>query len=661
MKYNTITILITFVTTCVGDMSQFYHTLQPVILEEIGVSLIPTKVLASGTSTLFQSIFLKVNVPTIPEMTCKRSCSPSDQALEKLANEKTCWSRKGFFDASSMKSTFKGISLKECLKSCLKTEGCEVISIDEDNCFLHTRNWLYVTSESDGTGGLMLGKYIEIRNEALPPEVSAAKMSCLLKETNMTKEEACFNSYNLFDILKNATESYKLKLWEEITTRIREVKRAYELNFTDVDTGRVKQNLDEDLESIPVIGYLYGILKSPLENKKLKKHLKKLEADFHQFAKQATQEINKMKEFDKQVLRLIETETTNIYGIINDLGCDVNALADINIYQLILHEHERKLNQLATSINNGKLLSDAVPILSAKDVRIILENPIYDNTVYRTIPELLLRVGELVLMDVLKTEEAFSFHYILATPKLAKKALYQTYTPRIVPMQPDLNGKHCLEVLLPELIFKANGIFYTADLSACTKKNEIYLCVQQITGTHSPSIEEVPCLNGDFDKCETKLTKCDPRIIFTKSGALVFSLAEILGQQRSQETVLTPLSRKDKYTYFFTWEQYVAIQTGYKIMHAVDYYLPPSIEKWGTHADYTNLLTKLKERFSFHERQNTTKLYESIQEFEPIFNDYLSEKILGTSPIQIITYASLAVTIITIVITIIALNIDNKI
>ena len=57
------------------NLQQFYQLNQALVIEELGLAMLPSKLIASGTSTQFQSVFLKVEIPPIPKSPCAQECT----------------------------------------------------------------------------------------------------------------------------------------------------------------------------------------------------------------------------------------------------------------------------------------------------------------------------------------------------------------------------------------------------------------------------------------------------------------------------------------------------------------------------------------------------------------------------------------------------------
>ena len=323
----------------------------------------------------------------------------------------------------------------------------------------------------------------------------------------------------------------------------------------------------------------------------------------------------------------------------------------MNLYQLTLFEHQRKLSELFDGVNTGKLITGAVPMLGLSDIELILENNVvFKNTVYNKVPELLLRLGELVLINAQESNFSITLHLILAAPCLETNSLHQTYHPTAVPIMSKNDSQNCLQLILPEVIFAVEGQYFTADVSSCTLKNDIYLCVQNVQDTQSPSVQSVPCLDGDFEQCVTKITSCESKLTFTKSGALVFSKKEVLGFRRPETLRLSILSSEDKHTHFFPWNLYSMIQADYKTLHALDYTIPPNIQKWKTPLSYHKLLQKIEEKITKHHRENTTRLYQLLEDFKPLILEDYQPFLFGVSKKtvnQTITYITVLVTVLT--------------
>ena len=624
-----------------------FTTAKPIIHEQIGLALIPTTIIASSTQNIYQSVYLKLDAPPSPEKTCNLKCLPNPNIIAAISSpgrNEGCWVDKLHFPTSALIEKLPQQTKQSCLTKCLQNQKCGVFSLDQTkgDCFLRTGNyWGESAVDSKLT-------------------TASALLSCILENENSTRETLCQNDNPLFDILKESAMQQQNNLWLNYKQRFIDIKTAYSLNVTNTTQAnlRPRRNIDGFLESIPLIGHFYKILKSPWENEKIKEHLRQLEGTFYGFAKRVTKHLQSTRNYQGKILEILRREHIKMYKAVNDLNCDISSLASIIMYQNILQEHQSKMSEMLFAITHGKLNSDIAQVLNLEDIKLIVQNnEQFKDTIYINSPELLYRLGELILIDVALENTEYVFNFVVAVPKLAPKSLHQAYDKVQVPISMDKETVDtCLMMKLPDTIFKANGVYYQADTSDCIQKNDIIICLQDFEDVFSPSITQIGCLNGKLNHCETEQVPCKNTMRFTKAGPLIFSRTEITGMNRNETYKLTLLSKNRKQTYFFTWHDFSMVQTDRKIMYALDHAVKPLvIKKWQNPQNMKKLQSYLANRTVYHTDQNLAKLKATLDETEALILEDLTPNFLGLGSsstkkkfIETSTYISLTVTILSI-------------
>ena len=112
-------------------------------------------------------------------------------------------------------------------------------------------------------------------------------------------------------------------------------------------------------------------------------------------------------------------------------------------------------------------------VLSVEDLsEIVNGNEVYKTTIYKDLPELLFRLGSLILVDMVKGKDSVQFHFVLSAPNLAQQTLYRVYTPVVVPLASE-DGM-CLELDLPSLIFLDRSELRKYILTSTMRSQVIY-------------------------------------------------------------------------------------------------------------------------------------------------------------------------------------------
>ena len=247
----------------------------PIVHENLGLVLLPSYILAQSTSTIFQSVFLKLESPRPPSKICDLECTPDVEVIKKMLRPQCgCWISKMVVVRAGVLEELTIPALEDCFIYCLLNGLCRAITYDNHNhnCILRTGNFYRVN--------------------AVDPSLtsSTARMDCIFENHSTSKDKLCGHENELFTTVLEAMTEQHSQLVDRYFTKFEDVKRAYDLNLTKVQSsaGDIhKRGLgwsDFDfLSDIPVLGHFYEILKSPSENRKLKDHLRQLSTKFNQF------------------------------------------------------------------------------------------------------------------------------------------------------------------------------------------------------------------------------------------------------------------------------------------------------------------------------------------------------------------------------------------
>ena len=257
---------------------------------------------------------------------------------------------------------------------------------------------------------------------------------------------------------------------------------------------------------------------------------------------------------------------------VRNIKCDVAELAAAMIQQSIMREHQEKLRTTLVALTQGTLEANVGQILELSDLELIIKGSKQLNgTLYAEHPELLFRVGKMVLMNFTDNGENYNFHFVLAAPHLKSNTIYQMYEPIQVPVEAtDGASSSCMTLNVPNNIFRLNGKFYTSDLTDCLRHNALEVCLQDLSDPFSPNFKEIPCLGSNITDCKTSPTPCSPTMKFTRAGALVYSKDEILGLPVNKTTKLDIITAPNNSNHFVPWKDYALLQTGQKIMYSLD-------------------------------------------------------------------------------------------
>ena len=613
----------------------------PVVKEELGLVLSPDKILASSSETIVQSVFMKIGLPKEPAVPCL-TCSPVLAELREIVQPLDgCWIPRMVVPRSSLLNKLGSTSIVQCLNECLQHSLCELISYDasSETCYLQTNSYYRVDATSPNV------------------KSSSALLSCLLDNHDTNRASLCKQENPVFStVLASIKDHHNFRL-SRYVQKFADLSLAYGLQIDSLglsnETTRGKRfiswNNFDFIEEIPVLGWFYQIVKQPHENKKLKNHILSLQENFVDFTRDVAARLEQTRQFQSQVLQLIDVELQTIHSALSGLKCDINSLVSLILYQQNIEKSHLKIAALFYQVRHGNLLADTAQTLSLNDLKMIVQqNRNFQDTIDQTNPEIVFRVGELALVQAAHFAGEVTFHFILIVPKITRETLYQTYKATKVPITENSTSP-CYLVHTPQVIFKKDGKFYATDTSECSNQREVILCQQDFGDRFSPNLIEDRCLNDEPEHCIFEAATCAHRMAFTRGGALVFSREAVLAMERGDttKTKLTVVSTQDRNTYFLPWELYLYAQTGINVIYALDnsivvrnisYPAPQYLEK----LKFQLYNTTLK-----YENENITLLKKLIEETADIaLEDYRIE-LIGTSKkrlLEIITYISWTLT-----------------
>ena len=598
------------------DINQFMTKMRPIVKTELGLVLTPDQILASSTDNILQSVFMKINRPKPPVAECNLDCVPDrDQIYAILNPPDGCWIENMVVPEASRLDVVKGVDKESCMIACLTNNLCEMMTYDpvKELCNLQTSGYY--------------------RLNAVNRELTShtALLSCLLENHSTSRQALCGNGNPLFELVSNSMLDQHSHMIGSYLKRFKDLKAAYDLNLTEISQHRRRRDIWESLdfvEDIPLVGHFFAILRSPVDNRKVKEHLLDLQHRFSSFAEEVAEQISITRQFQGNVLQIVEEGLGQLNQYITGLRCDIASLATLMVYQQALHRHQLKIAEMFFAVSHGRLFAEAAQTLTINDLELIVKNnPNFKDTIYSTNPEILYRVADLVLAQVTKGSRDLVFHFLLIAPKLAPASLYQTYKVLQVPIVEQKHSQTCHMIAIPNTIFLKQATFYTTNIADCTERSEMILCQQDFSDLFSPNVQEAGCLNGRVEQCTTRVVPCNNQMTFTRGGALVFSRSDVLGMARNETSRLTVLSTEGTATYFLPWKKYKLVQTGHDIMYALDHSMTVRNLSWSGPEEKIDLKSYLAARSLEQSRKNISLLRElldnttriALLDYEPNF------------------------------------------
>ena len=599
------TIIVALALTKDKDPPEYTLTADsPIVHEKLGLVLLPSNILAQSTSTVFQSVFLNLESPRPPPKACNLPCSPDAEVIrEMLVPLDGCWIQKMAVVRAGVLEELSQPTAEDCFIQCLLNGRCKALTYDDPNrnCILRSGNFYRVNAIDELSTS------------------STARMDCLFDNHQTSKDKLCGHENELFTTILDAMIEQHDQLVDRYFTKFEDVKKAYDLNLTHVHStagDMQKRGLDwsdfDFLSDVPVLGHFYEILKSPSENRKLKDHLRQFSSKFQQFVTVVSDRLESTRKFNQEVLELVDAGFAKVFKDIKGLKCDIASLASLTVFQQTLKLHSSKLDELFYATKHGKLKANLPQTLGLSDLELIIaQNPNFKDTLFKDHPEILYRVGDLYLLDATKNSKNNLFHFLLTSPKLVPGSLFRTYHPVQVPIASTEN-EMCFLPVFPRTVIIQKEKLVAADITDCYEKEQVILCQQDFADSFSPTTEVIPCLNGQPELCTLEPVSCEPKMVFTKAGALVFSKGSILGMPIGETTKLTILDKEDTFSYFFSWTDFKMIQSRHKVIYSPNNRLVVKNLTWKSQENFLDFSQLVKTTADKLIANNISKLKEDL-------------------------------------------------
>lgn len=600
------TLLVTLwilLSSFVGTTASIDKTDDTLSLEKQGIVLTPKNFVISGSNKIFTSLFVKIMDPLANDREAKMLCVPQNcivttQVYENYIKNPThnCIYLGHNEQIQLIKSHITG-SYKECVASCLIDPECQAVQ------WKRPENTCVLRSDSVDPERLVVGP-----TESVELEVD---IKCL--EKNISRAELCSQKgANLYTTLRKARDAAIHQAWDENIKRFNDLKSAYDIQIQNSDRYRIKRN--PALVALPVVGLLASFsfnFFNRHEIQRLQKHVNQLDHKFSEFTQQVHGEFVRQREFNKDVLWLLKDYQTNTERRLRTLQCDVTTLAAYATQEHLFEEYREKIGQLFHGVNTGVLTQPISPaILSTEDLQYFVQNnPIFNNSIYTSNSELLLRAADITLVRIRRTENSYTLHFVLSTMFVENDAIFPLYEPAIVPVK---SNDTCLKVKLPKRIYLKEDLFLTAEHSECTTRpSGLLICLDDFSKEQHP--QTIHCLNEGTD-CETEEVKCQPHIVQVSAGALIFrSSLPVYGISRQQAGHLLRLDTPEVETSLHSWKKYSQIQVAQRVIYGIQPESTSNTVDWHTKFDTSAWIELLNERAKEHQKTNLSRINELIE------------------------------------------------
>ena len=125
------------------------------------------------------------------------------------------------------------------------------------------------------------------------------------------------------------------------------------------------------------------------------------------------------------MLEVLSHTTDQIHAELESVDCSLRSIATAIVFQNTWRQSQQEVETLLFALTQGKLEAEVGQILEMDEVKTVVKSSRQlNNTIFANHPELLFRVGRMVLTACIETPENYNFHFVLATPNLRRNTLY---------------------------------------------------------------------------------------------------------------------------------------------------------------------------------------------------------------------------------------------
>ena len=641
-------------TAIVGSTASIQKGDETLSFKEQGIVLTPNNYVISGTSKIFTSLFVKIKDPLTDDQEAKMLCVsknctvPDSIYLQYLDRTSKPCVFEGLNEHIQLIDSLPGLTFSECVATCFVNPECQAVQWTRDKQRIKTSKCLIRRDPVD-TQRLVI-------NDADTLVDLEVDIACL--ERNISRAQLCGQTKaNLYTLLKNARAKAIEEVWSENIRRFEDLKSAYEIQIENSNTTRKKRNpMVIALAGVGVVGMLSSFASNFLnrhEIKRLQTHVNSLDQRFSEFTQEVHGEFTRQREFNKDVLYLLKDYQQDTDSKLKSISCDISTLSTYAIQQHLFNEYREKVSQLFRGVNTGTLNMPISPaILSAEDLRFFTQsNHIFNNSIYTTNSQLLLRTGDITLVRIQRIKDAYVAHFVLSTMFVEQNAVFRLFEPAIVPVK---TNDICLKINLPKRIYLKENLFHTAENSDCTNRpSGLLICLDDFKKDTKPPL--VDCLNNGTG-CTTQEVDCQPEVTQVSAGALVFRNSHpVYGIDKRQAGHLIRLDQPEVQTELYSWRKYSQIQVAHRVIYGIQTESTNNLISWNAQFDTTKWVKQLREKALLHEKSNLTRIDQLIKQQDEKLNITISkaEKFEGNGAlfqlVQISAFGSVILWLITII------------
>ena len=535
------------------DETQFEGGLNPIIIPSLGVALKPSGLLASGADSLFASIFLSVPIPKVEIHECK----PNIKCFSDLN-----WIRQAYKESSKYfiglnQTTIHNETLMKhitrCIQNCvdMTNENCNTVRIKgkTSECAYYKEKFITGINVVDAIAADWTGNI-------------TIYLPTLWDETDTC--EKFYNKPSLAKVYKKAMDTEIEEMWSAANSTYSNLMQAYQLNKKQGNIiSRPKRGVFMAMASLGLP--LISLAATIFNGVKLRKHIRKLENEFNEFAQQSTTFMEQQVQFNEQIIRIHE----GIFKDLDEMNCQLDTVAYHFLQEKPFQKWKHLTRALLSGILNNELSMGILPeVISIAHLHTLTQDGIFEGTIYREQPEALFLQGRLTLVNLKRDEHSWKYHFVLTAPRLKESSVFNKYSISQVGIK--INNT-CMRLELPKEAYKIGEKFYEVTDDNCYERStSLKICSRPTSDKSVKEHKEVACL-AKTEKCEMQITPCKTKTIFTIAGVLAFSESEVKGIKTvSTVEKFEEIPNNGSLTQFHSWKKYKKLLIDDRLIASID-------------------------------------------------------------------------------------------
>ena len=486
----------------------------PIILEEQGIILNHAGMVALPVEEIQVSLMIKIIKPSLLQTTnCEKETKLNTFVIDytgicKLKDTKV----------NSLNPLQQNTEMNEetCKNTCINEPKCIWMMWNHNNCKLFNSKSTFEYHGMDSWNGTCLRENFQRKDQYTNDMIT----------TGLNKEIEIF--------------------WEEIRSRLHELDG----------------NIRKKRQIAAILGggvLLLSLITTGLNfynNKKLEKRIEDMRIDFQEFAEGVKKFEQNTYDFEKEVLKIIQSIENTQKRNFESLVCQTDRIALALLQYREVDKFKSKAREILKPLDEGLRTGKLNPrLLNISTIsNIINQHPKLEETLYANHPALIYQMSKTTIAELTENESknVFSAHLILTIPLLKPGQILHFF--KVVQTGFTYDNK-CWNSDVPKEVYQKISIennkevksFYSLDEVHCERQSDLFkYCNLNVTKTSTKpmKIMEVSCLSKEPKDCNMYPVKCTERAIYNIHGLMTRSDHKIKG-------VLKEITSGKK---FITWD-----------------------------------------------------------------------------------------------------------